>query len=331
MRPDISFVCAVESGALEAQTVRLVESLRKFGGRYADAPLFAITPRSGPPLAPSTRALFTRCDVRHIRRNFPSRYPWFNYYNKPLALVAAEDHITTGSVCFLDSDLLVVREPALLELAAEEDFLAFPVEDKEMGTTGPGDPFEGLWRAACATLGLDLESLPWVTTAQTGHRIRLYFNSGIFVYRHGSGFPARFLDATTRLMDAHIGTAAKGYTEGFKEQASIMFASRLMGLRWRALPYAYNYPMSSLTHAQWYEREALQAATVVHYHDAMWPHFWDTFMRSMADTHPAVHEWLLALGPMQNIAPLPYRVLGKFLRKWRQRAGRRYTASCAPS
>jgi hypothetical protein len=200
-----------------------------------------------------------------------------------------------------------------------------------MGTTGPGDPFEGLWQAACRTLGVDLESLPWVTTAQTGERIRLYFNSGIFVYRSKQGFAARFLDSTTRLLDARIGTAAQGYTEGFKEQASIMFAARLMGLAWRVLPYSYNYPMSSLTHEQWYRPEALREANVVHYHDAMWPPFWDTFLRCMEETHPAVHDWLRTLGPMRNSAPLPYRFAGKFLRAQRQRAGRRYTASCTPA
>jgi hypothetical protein len=326
--PGISFVCCVESGWLEYQTVRLVESLRRFGGRFADAPLFAVTPRFGPPLSRATQNVFRACGVKHIRATASQQYAWFNYFNKPLALVSAEEHIRTESVGFLDSDLLIVKEPEQLELAPGEDLLAFPMPLKEMGTTGPGDPYEEFWRASCKVAGIELEALPWVTTAQTQERVRLYFNSGIFVYRRASGFSKEYLRLCRALLDSAVGTDAPNYGLGFKEQVSVAFAAMTLDLKWRALPYSHNYPMFSGTHEHWYSLELLKDARVVHYHDAMWPPFWGTFLRCMQDAQPEAASWLYSLGPMKNDSPLHWRLISRYLRMARRRKAERYRASC---
>jgi hypothetical protein len=41
---EITFVCCVESGSLESQTIHLVESLRRYGDKYSTAPIIAVTP-----------------------------------------------------------------------------------------------------------------------------------------------------------------------------------------------------------------------------------------------------------------------------------------------
>ena len=326
--PDISFVCCVESGWLEYQAVRMVESLRKFGGRFANVPLFAVTPRYGPVLSRHTRRLFDRYEVQYLRPLRPQPYTWFNYYNKPLALVYAEEHIRTTAVGFLDSDVVVVREPEKLILGEDLDLLAFPVEIKEMGTTGPGDPYEEFWRECCRILGIDLEALPWITTAQTGHRLRMYFNSGVFVYRRSTGFAREYLRLCRKLMDSGVGTEAPGYGLGFKEQASVAFAVMTLGLRWTELPYSHNYPMSSGIHDRYYSPERLRDARIVHYHDAMWPQFWPTFLGCMRETHPEVGTWLASLGPMTNQSGWGARLLARYLRSSRGRQADRYRASC---
>jgi len=324
----IGFVCCVESGYLESQTVRMVESLRKYGGRFANAPVVAVSPRSGPPLSKVSRALLKSHGVDHISRRGVDQYAWFNFYNKPLALVYAEEHLQTELVGFLDSDLLIVNEPEKLQIAADEDFLAFPVECKEMGTTGSAGPYEELWRASCKVAGVELDTLPWVVTAQTHERIRLYFNSGIFVYRRACGFAKEYLRLCRALLDSRVGTRAEGYGLGFKEQVSMALAVMTLGLRWRSLPYSHNYPMSTATHDHWYDLENLRNARVVHYHDAMWPGFWATFLRCMQAAHPDVANWLSALGPMKNDAPAPSRLVSRFLRTARTWQAKRYLDSC---
>lgn len=325
---DISFVCCVEAGSLEAQTIRMVESLRRHGGRFANAPIYAVTPRPGPALSTATHAIFKANSVVHLKSDVHRKYNWFNFLNKPLALSIADAHMQTANAAWLDSDLLFVREPVQLALASGEDFTGFPVESKEMGTTGPGDPYEPLWQRCCEILKVDVERLPFQITAQTQERVRLYFNGGIFAYRRASGFASAYLDNCLRLLDSKVGTAARGYNLGFKEMGSIGFSVAQLGLSWRALEYSHNYVMLSSTHREWYSEEALKAAHVVHYHDSLWPSFWPTFIACLKRTHPETAAWLEPLGPMRNEAGLLARIETKLRGRYRARATRRYLDSC---
>ena len=145
-----------------------------------------------------------------LRSNLKSRYAWFKFLNKPLALLTAEDHAQTDAVCWLDSDLLFLNSPDELRLKPGEDFVGFPVEDKEMGTTGAADdPYEAIWQEFCRLLGLDINDLPWVTTAETGQQVRFYLNGGIFAYRKSSGFARMYHDICLALLDSNIGNSGK--------------------------------------------------------------------------------------------------------------------------
>ncbi len=48
--PTATIVTCVEYGPLEQMVVRMVDSLRRWGGRLADAPVYAVKPRRGMPL-----------------------------------------------------------------------------------------------------------------------------------------------------------------------------------------------------------------------------------------------------------------------------------------
>ncbi len=323
----ITFVCCVEAGSLETYTVRMIESLRRWGGRFKDAPLIAVTPRFGPPLTRKTLEVFKRCNVKYIRCQPKIPYIWFKFINKPLALLAAESYATTDAISWLDSDLLILDEPEALLLQNGEDFLGC-ASDKEMGTSGVGDTYESLWQANCRTIGLDVEALPWIVTEQEKERIRLYWNGGIFVYRRSTGFAQAYLDTCLQLMDARITTKVDFDHIGINEQSAIGLTMVKLGLSWRALPYSHDYIMSSLTHANWYDPAALKAAKITHYHDSMWSWFWDEFTGCLQQTHPQVAEWLMPYGPMQNPAPFMSRLLIKFLKSWRRRKELAYLKTC---
>jgi hypothetical protein len=308
----------------------MLRSLRQYGGQFADAPVVAVTPRFGPPLSRSTHRVFDELNITYIRRHNNTKYSWFTFLNKPLALVEAEEAISTEAIGFLDSDLLFVDEPDRLKLLPVEDFLGFPVEDKEMGTTGPGDPYEPLWNEFCSIAGINIADLPWICTAETNRRVRLYFNGGIFVYRSSSGFSNSYLDICLRLLDSRITTRAEGYGEGIKEMIAIGFAVMKLGLRWRALPYSHDYVMLPKTHNSWYKEELLREAKVVHYHSSMWPPFFPVFQECLRNTHPEIAQWLAMLGPMRNEAPLHWRILSKMLNEARTRSGAAYRRLCSP-
>lgn len=306
----ITFVCCVESGVLEAQTIRMVESLRRWGGQLADAPIIAVKPRFGSPISKKTRQVFERLQVEYLPIRPKNQYSWFRFLNKPYALVEVEERSASEYVGWLDSDLLFVGEPDKLILNDTEDFVACAA-DKTIGTTGSGDAFEPYWKEVCQIVGIDIEDLPWIVTEMEGIRIRLYWNSGVFVYRRNTGLAKSHLQTSIQLLESRIANHNSGIY--FTDQVALGLAMVKMGLSWRALPFSHNYTMSSLIHDEWYNEQQLKEALIVHYHDSMWPHFWSTFIQCMGDTHPAVADWLNRLGPMKNEAAVRWRATNKLL------------------
>jgi hypothetical protein len=325
---NITFVCCVEFGWLEQQTVRMIESLRRFGGRFKDAPVIAVTPRLGPKLTRETLAKFKECGVLHLSGASSSPHSWMGFYNKPQSLVMAEPHVVTPTTCFADSDLLFVAEPSELVFSENEDFLAFPVEIKEMGSAGTGDVFEPLWGAAAEQVGISLDQIPWVMTAQSHERIRLYFNSGLMAYRTGGGFPKEYLRLCTSLLDGGIASAHPDYSHGFTEMVSAGFAAITLNLRWRALPFSHNYSVLAAGERLDFRMSDLELARIVHHHDSMWPNHWSVFLGRIQKSHPDVGAWLQTLGPLRVHGAVLPRLASRLLKEYRRRRGRSYTASC---
>jgi hypothetical protein len=321
----ITFVCCVESGALEAPTIRMIESLRRWGGQFASAPVFAVTPRFCPPLAKKTRQSFERLHVEYFRFHAKSRYSWFKFLNKPYALVAAQERCASESICWMDSDLLVVGEPDQLTLNQGEDFLAC-ASDKNIGTEGHQDAFYPYWQKICQAVGTDIETLPWIATEMEGQQIRLYFNAGVFVYRRSTGFGETYLQTCTDMLDSRLASRHSSFY--FTDQISLGLAMVKLRMNWRALPYSHNYSMGSLIHKDWYSEEQLRAARIVHYHDAMWPPFWPVFVKCIRDTHPPVGEWLSSIGNMKNEAPFYWRGMNKILQYVRAKQESAYQQLC---
>ena len=287
-----------------------------------------MTPRFGLNLTRDTLSKFEAFGVLHLKGPSTSPHSWLGFYNKPLALVLALPHITTSTACFVDSDLLFVGEPEHLIFAPDEDFLAFPVEIKEMGTSGPGDEFEPLWTAAAECIGFRLEQLPWISTAQTKERIRLYFNSGLMAFRTKSGFADEYLRLCTALLDRRIASAHRDFSYGFNEMASAGFAVITLKLRWRALPYTHNYSVLSGGERLEFQMSDLKLARIVHHHESMGPRYWHLFLARMREGHPEVGAWLQTLGPLKGDGPFLTRLASRVLREWRRRRGRSYTETC---
>jgi len=306
----------------------MVESLRRYGGIFSNCPIIAVTPRFGLPLSRCTLNSFKKFDVIHLRSHSKSSYTWFNFLNKPLALVTAENCITTSSIAWMDSDLLILSEPEELILSPNEDFLGFPVEFKEMGTSGLGDPYEPLWQEFCSIVGINIDDLPWIITAETRQKVRLYFNGGIFVYRRSTEFANHYLNTCLKLLDSKVILDAEDYGLGVNEMSSIGLALVKLSISWRSLTYSHDYVMSSETHDMWYKEESLSMAKIIHYHDSMWPVFWPTLLECLQNTHPEVKLWLESLGPMCNSSPLQYRLLNRLLKESRKLKEKTYLKRC---
>jgi hypothetical protein len=282
----------------------------------------AVTPRRGPRLLHSTRRSFDEHGVDYVRARIDSPYLWQHYVNKPLAILVAAERTSTPLLAWFDSDILVVDEPSELAMGAEEDFLACARDRGVVGTAGGDDPREPFWAHACAVAGLDLDGLPWVRTEQEGQDIRLYWNSGLFVFRRDSGLAEDYLRLNIDLLDSRVGTVSNKMQ--YNDQVALGLSMLRCGLRWRPLGHSHNYGMS-----RWhpYDPEGLGAARVVHYHDSLAPDFFPEMVDRLHRHRPEVAAWLETGGPLPRSDVLR-GAMRQALRMGRSMRRRRFYRQC---
>ena len=224
-----------------------------------------------------------------------SRHPWSGYLNKPYALAAAEERVSTSLTGWLDSDVLVVQQPDGLNLKSDVDFAAC-APDKNIGSIGQDDPNDAYWKAACDAVGLSINSLPWIVTETCKRRIRLYWNSGVFVFRNGKNFPERYLRTCEKLMEQRIGQNTGRFF--FTDQIALGLAMVASRLRWQALPYAYNRTLLDDVDGS-HGYSPLREAKIIHYHDWFTKRHWPTALAAL-ECLPPVRDWLEVVGPTSS-------------------------------
>lgn len=315
----ITFTCCVESGPLEQGVIRLVESLRAFGGEFAGSQVVAVTPRRGPALRPDTLRRFAELGIEYARITPRNRYAWMPYLNKAYALAEAERRARGDIVAWLDSDILVLAPPHGLLLADDEDLAVCP-RDKNVGTSGPADSFEPYWSKLCADVGLTVDDLPWVNTTADAQRVRLYWNAGIFSYRPATGF----LDAWRATIEKELDSTDSSTLDKmfWVDQVSLGLAAVTHEMRYRNLPGELNYGIAS-HFKDHLSDDGLASAVLLHYHDSMSPANWDWFLTALAVPLPRVHDWLEPRGPIREQTTRSARALRdgyKAVRQLRRRA-----------
>ena len=329
LKPSIGFVCCVEAGPLEAMTVRLIESLRRSAGAMASAPVLVVNPRLGPPIQSSTCRAFRRLNARYLPSRSRERYAWYHFMNKVRAVEVAEREMGDAElIAFLDCDVLVLDEPIEFRLDENTDVTACTPPDASLAsTTGPAHEREPYWRRMCDVLGMKIDDLPWVQTAD-GVTIRFYLAAGIFAFRRGCGLPRVFRETVTKMLDANLGIGANA--EHWLEQASLGLSIVRGGLRWKRASQSHNFEIISLLRD---DRRSLADAKLLHYHDSLQPHAWNDFLQRLAAQRPEHLEWIRSAGPIANPSPLPSRALAEGLRVMRgiRRSAyrRRYRAQLA--
>jgi hypothetical protein len=307
-RAKTTFVCCVESGPLEPMTLRLVESIRRHGGEFADARIIACQPRFGAPLSSSTRNRLAALNAEHIWLWKPRRRAWYHYLNKAEALVQLEPNISTEWVTFLDGDMLIAGEPRAI-VTDDVDFLACAPDDGLVGSTGSSHPLDETWRRYFESVGLDIDRIPMITEYNTNKSIRLYFNSGLFSYRVSTGFARFYYNAVNKALTDKLGFPY--HYEHFTDQIVLGLAAQKMGLRWRMLPYGYNLAVDR-DHASLPD-EKMRQAVVLHYHKALERNP-GAFFERLKVTHPQLTEWLPALGVVSDSRSAASKIVGEALR-----------------
>jgi hypothetical protein len=253
--PSMLFVACVEEGVLEQKARLLVRSIRRFGGRWRDAPIHTFSPREGHKIGDATRAIFDEHGVVHHDELLNTEFDDYGVGNKIFASARAEELATEDVVVFLDSDTVILSEPGELALQDGIDAAVRPVDfhrwneppdgdphwlhnHRRASSAGDGDPADGYWQRMYALCGV--EARPFVETSCDRVRIRAYANSGLVAVRRTAGVFAQWQrDFLTIAAANHRPHGDMHYLD----QVSLAATLARIWDRVRLLDGRYNYPL----------------------------------------------------------------------------------------
>jgi hypothetical protein len=263
----IAFVAVTEAGNLENQSALLFRSIRKYCGRFKDAPIHSFQPRKGPPLKNETLTLFRELGVEHHTEELNKTFTIHPISNKVFMSAYAEKILDVDLIVSLDSDTLFLSEPKSFLLAPDRDVAVRPVDNKIIGSTGPGDPNDAYWRKVYSLCSVP--EPPFVRTTVDGKRIRAYFQAGLVVVRRRAGIFRQWQESLEKLIAAdHLYPVRhKPNTVMIVDQISLAATLIKHFDRLHFLPMTYNYPLPKRARlAPPFNRIGLEELVHIHYH-----------------------------------------------------------------
>ncbi|GJD15468.1 hypothetical protein RIVM261_004240 [Rivularia sp. IAM M-261] len=238
MSVPIAFIICTEPGRLEAQSLMLAESIRKFCGNLKDTPIYSFHPRVGEPIALATREAFL--DLNVIHQQLPINQEFHNYYlaNKPLVCAYAEQNIDAEILVFLDSDKCFFSEPEEFLLPADCNVRMRPEYGQGIGSVGSKDPNEWYWQKLYDVLGVKREV--FVSTPIGNKKIRAYWNSGLVAVRRSAGIFTAWKENFTKVMRLNINPPQGIY---FVEQSLLSVTLCALEQNVSHFSSRYSYPL----------------------------------------------------------------------------------------
>lgn len=180
---EIAFLICVEANRLQPQAFLLCESIRRFGGRYRQAPILALSPRPHLALGPEARARLEMLGVTYVAEPLNDTGSPYGTINRIVAGAWAERFSPRPYLILLDTDTVFVDEPSFVRAGVG----VRPVDVKGSASSGPGDPLDVYWTRLCELGGIDPSRLPWLTTTIDHVSIRASYNGGFTVVRRDLG------------------------------------------------------------------------------------------------------------------------------------------------
>jgi hypothetical protein len=322
-----TFVICVEAGPLETQSLWAIESLRKWGGRFADCEVIAVTPRRGMPLQRETLKRFKEMAVKWISFSGSSKWTFYGPFNKPLALAAAEEISESEYMIWLDSDVFVVREPSEFILEEGIDFTAHPSScHHDIGSTGSTHEHDAYWVQTLKGHGISPTTYPMIPT-QPGEEgpMRMYWQAGAFSYRRSTQLGATFLQATDQTMRLNLSSKYSGTY--FHEQIGLAVAVHRQDARYRILNASHNFAVNKLRFDE-VDPQRLENSCIIHYFGSAWPDGFDRLVAVIRQTRPDVADWVAARGPLADQRSFLVRGISRLIRAHRKRRSLSYAEGC---
>ena len=302
----VAFIACVESGYLENQTKLLCRSIRRYAGRYRNAPIYTFQPRRGTAINSDTLAVLNELGIVHDTRPLNVEFHSYAIANKILCCAWAEENLTHDILVFMDSDTIITGEPSDLDLPPGIDGAARPCNKWEGGisSTGPGDPNESYWQTVYASRGVKTE--PFVESVVDRKRVRAYFSSGLVAVRREAGLFAQWREDFLKLV--HEGLIPNERRTRQMDEISLAATLGRAFERVRVLDWRYNYLLYRRAELSLPAREA-QLEDLIHIHYRFWFNQAGYLRQIQPSFNPSskVLQWLDRHLPFQPVidGPMP--------------------------
>jgi hypothetical protein len=304
----LSFLLCVEAGPLEPQARLLARSIRRWAGRYSDAPIHAFRPREGPRLAAETHDAFERLRVSLHEEVLNRDHHDYVHANTIYVLRQAEELLDQEVIAFCDSDKVFLSEPSAFALPPGIDAaVTGPYYLSRAGyggkSSGPGHPADPYWRRLYELARVSDE--PYVTGLEDGKRMRAFWNGGLVVLRRSAQLGQGWLELFVQALEGGL------IPEGGMQNLDELTLSALLAREPRAVlkldpSYNYNLHRRARLPEPWRSLE-LDELVSIHYHS------WFNRERLLEEIQPPFradserYRWLQEILPLTptHTKPLP--------------------------
>lgn len=256
-KPNVAFVVCIEGGVLETQALILIESIRRYAGRFNNCSIYALSPRAGHAISTAARKKLEQLNATYIDKILNTECEEYGSANRVAAAAYVERTYPHETLVILDSDTLFLREPDRILLPEDIDVLVRPVDLKGMCTGGPPDSFDTYWRDLCRCCDVAYDDIPWTRSFVDLQRIKASYNGGLIITRGNLGILERwaaFFFASIRQQLAPYKTEwrlrsgvswvdSKASRLWGSNQAALSLAIWSKTRRVQELPATYNYPL----------------------------------------------------------------------------------------
>jgi hypothetical protein len=300
---ELAFLACIEAGNLENQALLLFRSIRRYGGRFAKAPIHSFQPRQGSPLRPDSLEALKALDVHHHTDILNDRFIDYPISNKVFVCAWAERGLDEDILVFCDSDTIFVGEPSAFALDTQKAVALRPVDNRNRGSTGPGSKEDEYWQKLYEICGVS--ATPFVETTVDRTRIRAYWNAGLIVARRSHGLFQEWENDFLRLMEA--GHVPSGQVTFMDQLALAGTLSRTPDIV-ETLDYRYNYPLPKRSLLQPSEQHA-QFEDLIHVHYHRWfnkARFLHA-LRPPIDPRSEIFAWINEFLPFEPTIDTPLR------------------------
>lgn len=274
-------ICTEGSGYLESMSKLLISSLREFGGKFSDVPIFSYQPRKNFKISQETIAFFEKNNVEYVELELNKYFCDYPFANKPLACSHREKNTKAEILIFLDSDVLFLNEPKEFADFGDADVILRPVDMKNIGVENSEDKNAIYWDNLYKLLNVKV--LRNVLTTVTTTSIWEYYNSGHIVTLTKNNLFRTWNENFIKTMDSGI-IPDDGLS--FVEQSVFSATVSQMELKVKNFAKEYNYPIHI-------ENEIINSDYIVNDFDSLVSiHYHDLFKKRNINTAHSIMEKL---------------------------------------